>query len=73
MTNLLNTTTSSHVADVIPIYAVMLQRAEDLALSGAKLEAADLLTTAAETMRRFEHPEAMRVAGWARDLLDLID
>ena len=74
MADILNaTTSSSHVADVVPIYDAMLQRADDLALSGAILEAADLLTTAAETMRRFEHPEAMRVAGWARDVLKLID
>jgi hypothetical protein len=51
----------------------MLRRAEDLVLSGEKLDAADLLTTAAETMRRFEHPEAMRVVGLARHLIELID
>jgi hypothetical protein len=29
-----------------------------------------MLTTAAETMRRFEHPAATQVADWARELLD---
>jgi hypothetical protein len=29
----------------------------------------DMLATAAETMLQFDHPEAMRVAGWAWNLL----
>jgi hypothetical protein len=79
MADTLNTTGSSdtvtnaagfsNAAVVVPIYAAMLLRAEGLALSGANLEAADMLTTAAETLRRFEHPAARRVAGWAHDLL----
>jgi len=47
----------------------MLLRAGGLAQSGATLEAADMLTTAAETMRRFEHPAATRIADLARELL----
>ena len=66
-------TASSNSVVIVPIYSAMLQRALALGLSGAKLDAADMLTTAAETMRRFEHPAAMRVAGWARDLLDEIE
>ena len=70
MAETLNSTSLSGAAVVVPIYSAMLLRAEDLALSGATLEAADMLTTAAETMRRFEHPGATWVADWARELLD---
>jgi hypothetical protein len=59
----------SGAAVVVPIYSAMLLRAGGLAQSGARLEAADMLTTAAETMRRFEHPAATRIADLARDLL----
>ncbi len=62
-------TAHSNSAAIVPIYSAMLQRALNLGLSGATLDAVDMLTTAAETMRRFEHPAATQVAGWARDLL----
>jgi hypothetical protein len=55
---------------VYPIYALMIWRAFKLRDAGDLLGAADRLTTAAETMRREDHPEAERVAGWARVLLD---
>jgi hypothetical protein len=48
----------------------MLERALQFIESGSMHDAADMLTTAAETMLRFDHPEAMRVAGWAWNLLD---
>ncbi len=57
-------------AAVTPIYDAMLERAIELLESGSLLEAADLLTTAAETMHRFDHPQAIRVAGWAWSLLE---
>jgi hypothetical protein len=71
MADTLNATVTSDAAVVAPIYEAMLQRAHGLLISGAKLDAADMLMSAAETMRRFEHPEAMRVANWARNLLDI--
>ncbi len=57
-------------APVIPIYEAMLERALQCIEAGSMLDAADMLTTAAETMLQFEHPEAMRVAGWAWNLLE---
>ncbi len=50
MAETLNATGLSGAAVVVPIYSAMLLRAEDLALSGATLEAADMLTTAAECL-----------------------
>jgi hypothetical protein len=69
MAEALNATGWSSAAVVVPIYSAMLLRAGGLAQSGATLEAADMLTTAAETMRRFEHPAATRIADLARELL----
>jgi hypothetical protein len=54
---------------VIPIYDAMLERALKFLEAGATLDAADMLTTAAETMLQFDHPDAARVAGWAWNLL----
>lgn len=56
-------------ADAIPIYDAMLERALLLLETGATLAGVDMLATAAETMLRFEHPEALRVAGWAWNIL----
>lgn len=60
---------TSITATVTPIYDAMLERAIELLDSGSVLEAADLLTTAAETMHRFDHPYAIRIAGLAWSLL----
>jgi hypothetical protein len=61
--------TSDRVA-VVPIYDAMLERALKLLEAGSTLDAVDMLTTAAETMLQFDHPEATRVAGWAWNLLE---
>jgi hypothetical protein len=54
----------------VPIYDAMLGRALKLLEAGSKLEAVEMLTTAAATMLRFQHPEATRVADWAWKLLE---
>ena len=65
-----NTSTSPDGVAVIPIYDAMLERALLLLEAGSTLDAVDMLATAAETMLRFDHPEATRVAGWAWNLLE---
>jgi hypothetical protein len=64
-----NTSFSPDRVAVIPIYEPMLERALQLLEAGSMLAAVDMLATAAETMLQFGHPEAMRVAGWAWNLL----
>ncbi|MGJ0510144.1 MAG: hypothetical protein ACR652_24105 [Methylocystis sp.] len=64
-----NSLTSERLA-VIPIYEAMLGRALNLLESGSTLDAVEMLATAAETMLGFGHPEAIRVAGWAWNLLE---
>jgi hypothetical protein len=54
----------------VPIYDAMLGRALKLLEAGSTLEAAEVLTTPAETMLLFQHPEATRVADWAWKLLE---
>jgi hypothetical protein len=54
---------------VIPIYEPMLGRALQLLEAGSTRATVDMLATAAETMLQFDHPEAMRVADWAWNLL----
>jgi hypothetical protein len=55
---------------VIPIYDAMLERALKFLEAGSKVDAAEMLTTAAETMLLFDHPDAARVAGLAWNLLE---
>jgi hypothetical protein len=69
MADVWNTSFSSHRVVVTPIYEAMLERALQLLKAGSTLAAVDMLATAAETMLQFDHPEAMRVAGWAWNLL----
>jgi hypothetical protein len=64
-----DTPITPNVVAVIPIYEPMLERALQLLEAGSTLAAVDMLATAAETMLQFDHPEAMRVAGWAWNLL----
>jgi hypothetical protein len=64
-----NTSFSPDRVAVTPIYEAMLERALQLLEVGSTLAAVDMLTTAAETMLQLDHPEAMRVAGWAWNLL----
>jgi hypothetical protein len=64
-----NTSFSSDRVAVTPIYEAMLERALQLLETGSTFTAVDMLATAAETMLQFDQPEAMRVAGWAWNLL----
>jgi hypothetical protein len=64
-----NTSFTYERVAVIPIYEAMLERALKFLEAGSTLDAVDMLATAAETMLQFDHPEAMRVAGWAWNLL----
>jgi hypothetical protein len=64
-----NTSITPNRVAVIPIYEAMLERALQFLEAGSTLAAVDMLATAAETMLQFDHPEAMRVAGWAWNLL----
>ncbi len=70
MADTLNTEVTLGGSIVTPIYDAMLWRASDLLASGAILDAADMLATAAETMCQFDHPKAACVASWARELLE---
>jgi hypothetical protein len=72
MVDVSNAIVSPGRAVVCPIYDAMIWRAVDLLEIGTPLDAADMLTTAAETLRSFDHPrEATRVARWARELLEV--
>ncbi|MGJ0510331.1 MAG: hypothetical protein ACR652_25070 [Methylocystis sp.] len=70
MADVPNNSLSSNRPAVIPIYEAMLERALGLLESGSTLDAVDMLATATETMLGFDHPEAIRVAGWAWNILE---
>ncbi len=65
-----NTSLAPDGVAVIPIYKAMLERALELLEAGSTLDAVDMFATAAEIMLQFDHPDAMRVAGWAWNLLE---
>jgi hypothetical protein len=72
MVDVSNAVVSPSRAVVFPSYDAMVRRAVDLLETGTPLDAADMLTTAAEALLSFDHHrEATRVARWAGKLLEV--